>query len=106
MCDLKRVSDRCIISTFQAKPDGRAQPSGLSLLPEYRSSACSIPAKMCEQSRCRDSRGNSEDEEAQKLNNHWTEKCLPESALSLVANVRSNYNQNVKLFGEIKEVKG
>lgn len=56
---------------------------------------------MCEQSRCRDSRGNSEDEEAQKLNNHWTEKCLPESALSLVANVRSNYNQNVKLFGEI-----
>ena len=57
---------------------------------------------MCEQFRWRDGRGKSEDEEAQKLNNHWTEKCLPESASSLVANVRSNYNQNVKkiIWGE------
>lgn len=37
-----------------------------------------------------------EDDQAQTLDNCWTENFLPRSASSLAANVRSNFNQNVK----------
>lgn len=99
VCDLKRISvreSRCIVSTVQAKPDPRAEPSGLSLLPEHR---CSAPARPCQEVwavQVKRWLGNFEDDEPQKLNHHWTERFLPKSASSLGANVRSNYNQNVK----------